>query len=74
MRNADKPVMPQSLAMNSEACYTTSDFYDHNGFNGLTKLEHFALKIHCATISHHGKACLDESINEAGRFLKEFEK
>ena len=43
MKNADLPAMPQALTMNNEEGYTTSDFYGHSRFNGLTKREMFAM-------------------------------
>ena len=72
MKNANKPAMPQPITSGYGGLDTTYDYNKEEA--GLTKLEHFALKIHCATISHHGKACFNASIDEAGRFLKEFEK
>ena len=73
MKNANKPAMPQTVTDSSDGSGLIGSHMEDE-WSGLTKLEYFALKIHCATISHHGKACFNASIDEAGQFLNELDK
>ena len=51
MKNADLPVMPEPIAMTENECLSTSEYYGHNKFSGLTKREMFAMHAMQAMLS-----------------------
>lgn len=84
MKNADLPAMPQSLAINENEGYTINELYGHNGFDGLTKREMFAMHAMQGILSSIAQdeigydkwdqTLAEHSVKAADALLKELEK